>query len=205
MWESGSELHVDGAVSCLCFEPSMVEAVVATTSSTIWYANAREGWRVPLVASHTAPLTSLSAPGRAATQVGTPSLPLLASTSSDGVLRAWRMDTQSEPIAEFQTGVPCTCAAFVGASMLRPGASQPPSPRPGAPTARDPVSPEAAAIGAGIGPGLAIVGGYADGSMRLFGERAGEVALRWTSQRHKAPVVSLVAHPRGNLILSASR
>lgn len=120
-----------------------------------------------------------------------------------------RAQLQSEPVAEFQTGVPCTCCVFVGGSALPPSRppSAPSSPRPASPSmqAGSMKNPDGSSTTGPAGAGLAVVGGYADGSLRLFGARAGQVAQRWAAQRHGAPVVAVTVHPRGGLVLSAAR
>lgn len=48
-----------------------------------------------------------------------------------------------------------------------------------------------------------ILGGYADGSLRLF--KLDDVAVVWSSNRHSQPVAVVQVHPRQRLAISASR
>ena len=192
VWERLGEVSVDGSVESLSLSlPSPlkdnpsgpIEAVCASSMSTIWFLDLSAPSQVPLVCGHNASITSLST---------SPLLPgLLSSSSQDGALRVWQVTTNNpltvlaEPLVEFQAPVSCLCSSFVPAFPFPFPPSQSTSQLP--PTASE-----------------SLIGGYKDGSLRLFGLRSHEAALKWMVARHALPIVSLAAHPSQPKVMSAS-
>ena len=191
VWEKLGEVSVDGSVESLSLSlpsafkdpssPQMIEAVCASSMSTLWFLDLTTPSQVPLVCGHNSAITSLST---------SPLLPgLLSSSSHDGALRVWQVTTNNpqsmlaEPLVEFQAPIPCLCSSFVPAFPFPP--AQPTSQLP--PTASE-----------------SLVAGYKDGSIRLFGLRSHEAALKWLVARHAHPIVSIATHPSQPKIISAS-
>ncbi|PNH08695.1 WD repeat domain-containing protein [Tetrabaena socialis] len=103
---------------------------------------------------------------------------IVASTSLDGLLRMWHLGPEdAEPAVELHSTAPCTTAAFL--IRTQPGQLLPlPQPH--------------------------LLGGYTDGSLRLFSLEP-TVELQWALARHPAPLVGVAPHPRKPLVLTASR
>ncbi|KAG2423007.1 hypothetical protein HXX76_015605 [Chlamydomonas incerta] len=196
-WLESSAVRLDGRVAALSAEPAMADAVAATDTATIWFVGMQDASCVPIVCGQAAPVTGLvPAPhsGR-----------VMASTSADGMLRVWRLGPEdAEPAIELHSASPATAAAF----LLRDPSDAP------AHTLRHPPSaaPSDAASDAAsltdpaplrVLPAPHLLGGYGDGSLRLFALEPA-VQLVWALARHPAPVVGVAPHPRRGLVLSAS-
>lgn len=115
---------------------------------------------------------------------------------------------QAEPALELKSTVPCTSAAFLqqGPPPPLPANQQPPpDPLAAADSLALPPRPGDAAAQAGAAaPQPRLLGGYVDGSLRLFSVEGG-VELVWALARHAAPVMAVAPHPRKPLVLTAAR
>mmetsp|Transcript_2561 Transcript_2561/g.6727 ORF Transcript_2561/g.6727 Transcript_2561/m.6727 type:complete len:950 (+) Transcript_2561:248-3097(+) len=111
-WELGSRLELDGAVTSLAMDSKLEEGVAGSTGCTVWYCTvAPQATRVPLVYGHSRPVLSLCA--------SPDNTSLLASTSSDGLLRIWRVgSTDAYVLMEFESPSACTKAVFCDDSKL---------------------------------------------------------------------------------------
>jgi hypothetical protein len=90
--------------------------------------------------------------------------------------------SQAVPLVEFAAGATCCQAAFLPAGL---GA-----PVPGTSTTSSSSSSK-------------IVAGYADGCLRCYD--VGACCVTWSSVRHPASIVALLAHPTQPLVMAASR
>ncbi|KAG2447660.1 hypothetical protein HYH02_007576 [Chlamydomonas schloesseri] len=200
-WLEASAVRLDGRVAALAAEPNMCDAVAATDTATIWFVGMQDASCVPIVCGQAAPVTGLvPAPhsGR-----------VMASTSADGLLRVWRLGPEdAEPAIELHSTSPATAAAFLlrqptdaPAHTLRNPPSAPASDA--ASDAAASLDPLGAAASLRVLPVPHLLGGYGDGSLRLFALEPA-VQLSWALARHPAPVVGVAPHPKRGLILSAS-
>ncbi len=114
---------------------------------------------------------------------------------------------QAEPALELKSTVSCTAAAFLlqGPPPPLPADQQsPPDPLAAADSLALPPRPGDAAAQAAAAPQPRLLGGYVDGSLRLFSVEGG-VELVWALARHAAPVMAVAPHPRKPLVLTAAR
>ncbi|KAG2491091.1 hypothetical protein HYH03_010535 [Edaphochlamys debaryana] len=198
-WAEDVSVRLDGAVSVVAAEPGMADAVVATATSTIWFVGMQDASSVPIVCGQPAPVHGL---------VAAPHDPrVMASTSRDGLLRVWHLGPEdAEPAVELHSTAACTAAAFI----LR---TPPTGPEGGAAAPSGPPADAAEELARALAtlevsvvqtlPRPHLVGGYADGSLRLFTLEPA-VELQWALARHPAPIVGVVPHPRRPVVLSAS-
>ncbi|GIL93850.1 hypothetical protein Vretimale_214 [Volvox reticuliferus] len=190
-WTEDTAVQLDGRVLSLSAEPQMADAVVATATSTIWFVGMQDASSVPIVCGQPAPVLAL---------LPAPHDPhVMASTSLDGLLRVWHLGPEdAEPIIELRSSSACTTAAFVmripdSSSTLRQDMEEEEEEASRAP---ERVLPQP-------DPQPMLLGGYQDGSLRLFA-LAPAVELQWALARHPAPLVAVVPHPYKSLALTAS-
>ncbi|GLC33983.1 hypothetical protein PLESTB_000825300 [Pleodorina starrii] len=187
-WTEDTAVRLDGRVVSLSAEPGMADVVAATATSTIWFVGMQDASSVPIVCGQPAPVQAL---------LPAPHDPrVMASTSQDGLLRVWRLGPEdAEPVIELRSSSACTAAAF----LMRAPDGPPPDTEweegdgPGAST--PPAEPQP--------PQPMLLGGYSDGSLRLFALEPA-VGLQWALARHPAPLVGVVPHPYKSLVLTAS-
>ncbi|KAK9866441.1 hypothetical protein WJX84_003773 [Apatococcus fuscideae] len=118
VWEVGMVAELDGPVTSLQGGITRTEAILGTSSGTLWYVDLQVGspQKAPLLAGHSAAITSIAAAPREA-EGGR--APRVASTAEDGLLRVWSCPTtanhpsQAGLVAELQAGTAaCTAACF---------------------------------------------------------------------------------------------
>ncbi len=112
-----------------------------------------------------------------------------------------------EPLAEFQSPSPCTAAALAPGSTTRHTHQHTAA---GSPATRA-ASPAGSAGAGGWSPprdaslsDVCVVGGFADGALRLFSVSGDQLTSVWHCARHTSPVLSVITHPNGQSVLTAS-
>ncbi|GFR42731.1 hypothetical protein Agub_g3650 [Astrephomene gubernaculifera] len=188
VWCEESSVQLDGCVRSLSAEPGMADAVVATTTATIWFVGMQDASCVPIVCGQQGPVLAL---------VAAPHDPrVMASTSGDGMLRVWYLGLgDAEPTVELQSSSACTTATFAMHSL--------PAPKPASSPQAEPARQPKSGSSPKPPPVPLLLGGYEDGSLRLFSMQP-TVELRWALARHPAPVVGVAVHPTKPLVLTAS-
>ncbi|GLI66011.1 hypothetical protein VaNZ11_009714 [Volvox africanus] len=191
-WTEDTAVQLDGRVLSLSAEPQMADAVVATSTSTIWFVGMQDTSSVPIVCGQPAPVLAL---------LPAPHDPhVMASTSLDGLLRVWHLGPEdAEPIIELRSSSACTAAAFVmrisdSSTTLRQDMEE---------EEEEATCASERALDPQLDPQPMLLGGYQDGSLRLFA-LAPAVELQWALARHPAPLVAVVPHPYKSLVLTAS-
>ena len=102
-----SRLTVDGPVNSLVMDPSGLEGVVGTGSSTVWYCNVDRGEVVQLVSGHQGQVLSISAAS------GTP---YYATSCFDGSLHVWNIAGRTaSKLMRFDAEGHCLCSALTPA------------------------------------------------------------------------------------------
>ena len=146
-------VHVFGLLSVLALH-YLLQGVVGTSSGTIHYINWSESSGVSIVSGHSSGITSVAF---------TRDNSLLATTSTDGSLTVWRVDTLEQTVLFQAQKSSCNCVTFAPSSLGQLTNEQ----------GQEGTSPS-------------VVAGYGDGTLRVFDLEA--VKMRRKMKPHSEAV-----------------
>ncbi|GFO23377.1 WD repeat-containing protein 90-like [Plakobranchus ocellatus] len=167
------EMTLDGAVTCAQFDDMLDMGIVGTDAGTLWYINWAERTSIRLVSGHRSKIN-----GAVFTENN-----LLLSGGDDGSVRVWSTKNREQALQFQVLDQSCTCLAsgpFLPAST----------------------SIEARQLGGASEHSIIplVVGGYSDGTVRLFDITKVEMLLKM--HPHAVAVAAIVFSADGAMILS---
>ncbi|XP_076826631.1 WD repeat-containing protein 90 [Brachyhypopomus gauderio] len=170
------EMVLDGTVVSMAFDDVLDMGIVGTTAGTLWYVNWPDNTSIRLISGHKSKINGV---------VCSPDERHFVTCGQDGSVRVWALPN-NELLVQFQVlNQSCECVCWGPTNMVGRG---------GAVTDGG---------GAMVDRGVAVAGGYSDGSVRIFCVASAEMKLRLQPQR--SAVCALQYSQRGQVLLSGGR
>ncbi|RUS75529.1 hypothetical protein EGW08_016719, partial [Elysia chlorotica] len=168
------EMTLDGAVTCAQFDDMLDMGIVGTDAGTLWYVNWAERTSIRLVSGHKNKINGVLFGANN----------LLLSGGDDGSLRVWSMKNREQALQFQVIDQSCTCLAC-----------GPHTPASGKSSSNRQYGNDQSSNALPL-----VVGGYSDGTVRLFDVTKVEMLLKM--QPHAVTVTAIVFSADGDMIVS---